>query len=172
MTALVSSHSVPSLSQPSTKAPAQRTASKAPRALVALLLAASVAALTVVADQLISTWADGHLLVAWVLMWAVVFAGSLLLAHPARRLAQQLMTVLDAWAQRRAKARAEARFLALARADERVMSDLRIARDRADGDAAFTADAVQSMPAITEWTPAASETVYFHHGRRYMLHYI
>jgi len=105
-------------------------------------------------------------------MWAVVFAGSLLLAHPARRLAQQLMTVLDAWAQRRAKARAEARFLALARADERVMSDLRIARDRADGDAAFTADAAQSAPATTEWTPGASETVYFHHGRRYMLHYI
>src|SRR5690554_3661834 len=50
------------------------------RGLAALLLAAVVASLVVIADRLISTWADGHLLLAWVVLWAVVFAGMALFA--------------------------------------------------------------------------------------------
>ena len=38
------------------------------RSLSAMLLAAMVAALVVVADQLVETWADGHLLAAWVVI--------------------------------------------------------------------------------------------------------
>ncbi|MCS6810346.1 MAG: hypothetical protein NZ694_03660 [Tepidimonas sp.] len=85
----------------------------APRALATLLLAAGVAALAVVTDRLIDTWADGHLLAAWVLMWAVVFLGSVLLASPARHAASRVGTWLDGWAQRRALARAAARTAAL-----------------------------------------------------------
>jgi len=44
------------------------------RTLAAMLLAAIVAAFVVVADQMMDTWADGHLLAAWVALWAVAFA--------------------------------------------------------------------------------------------------
>ncbi|GAB3187491.1 hypothetical protein [Hydrogenophaga aquatica] len=116
---------------------ARRTESSRP--LAALLLAAAVAALAVVADQLIATWADGHLMAAWVAMWAVVFAGTLLLAGTARRMSQRVMAGLDAWARRRAEARAEARYLALAQSDARVMADLQAARDRYEIQAAAAA---------------------------------
>ena len=102
----------------------------APRALATLLLAAGVAALAVVTDRLIDTWADGHLLAAWTLMWAVVFLGSLLLASPARHAAQGAMAALNGWALRRARARAEARTQALARQDARLQAELAIMRLR------------------------------------------
>jgi len=77
-----------------------------------------------VADQLIDTWADNHLFLAWILMWTVVFAGSLLLTGTARRLGQRASVRLDLWAQARAQARADARFLAFARQDPRMMAEL------------------------------------------------
>lgn len=82
------------------------------RGLAALLLAASVAALAVVADQLIETWLDDHLFLAWVALWAVVFAGSLLLTGTVRRMSARAVARLDQWAARRAQARAAARLLA------------------------------------------------------------
>ncbi|MEN9886683.1 MAG: hypothetical protein RL758_1261 [Pseudomonadota bacterium] len=151
---------------------------QAPRALVTFLLAASVAALAVVADQLVSTWADGHLLLAWMVLWAVVFAGSLLLSSPARRLAQQVMVPLNSWARHRAEARAEARFLALARKDNRVMADLQAARDRADAArlAALT-DALAPLGMVatnerSEWEAGPADTAHLSYGRRYQLNYI
>jgi len=83
------------------------------RGLAALLLAASVAALAVVADQLIETWLDDHLFLAWVALWAVVFAGSLLLTGTVRRMSARAVTRLDQWAARRAHARAAARLQAI-----------------------------------------------------------
>jgi len=50
------------------------------RGLAAMLLAAVVAALVVLADQMISSWADGHLFLGWVALWVVVFAGLALFA--------------------------------------------------------------------------------------------
>jgi low affinity Fe/Cu permease len=101
------------------------------RALSALLLAAAVAALAVTLDQLIGTWADEHLLTAWVALWAVVFAGSLLLAGTAHRMAGRVRSGLDAWARRRAEARAEERFVALAQRDPRLLADISVAVDNA-----------------------------------------
>ena len=46
------------------------------RTLAGMLLAAVVAAFVVVADQMMDTWADGHLLAAWVTLWAVAFAAA------------------------------------------------------------------------------------------------
>lgn len=83
------------------------------RGLAALLLAASVAALAVVADQLIETWLDDHLFLAWVALWAVVFAGSLLLTGTVRRMSARAVARLDQWAAGRAQARAAARLLAI-----------------------------------------------------------
>ena len=82
------------------------------RGLAALLLAASVAALAVVADQLVETWVDDHLFLAWVAMWAVVFAGSLLLTGTIRRVSARVIAELDQWAASRAQARAAARLQA------------------------------------------------------------
>jgi len=102
------------------------------RGLAALLLAASVAALAVVADQLIDTWADGHLMLAWIVLWAVVFMGSLLLTGSIRRISARVVDGLNAWARQRALARAEARFMAMAARDPRLMAELTAARDRAE----------------------------------------
>ena len=69
------------------------------RGLAGMLLAAAVAALVVVADQLVSTWADGHLFLAWVALWVVVFAGMALFASTARTIAQRTVRSLDGWSQ-------------------------------------------------------------------------
>ncbi len=151
------------------------------RALATLLLAAAVAALAVIADQLISTWADGHLFAAWVSLWAVVFAGSLLLAGTARRLSQRAMAGLDAWAGRRAAARAEARFLTLARHDPRLMAELRAATDLAGASADEQAFSKALAPLgisngttdrRLEWRLSRAEQVRFADGRACNLYYI
>lgn len=96
----------------------------ASRSLAGMLLTAMVAALLVVADQLIDTWADGHLLAAWVLMWVMAFTALAFLAPAARRLAGFLVTRLDAWSARVAQRRADARLWAIAQKDARVMKDI------------------------------------------------
>lgn len=98
------------------------------RGLAGMLLAAAVAALVVVADQLVNTWADGHLFLAWVAMWAVVFASMAVFTGAARRLSQRLVRALDAWALERAEARAQARFMVLAQRDPRMMAEFRRAQ--------------------------------------------
>ncbi|MBT9551042.1 MAG: hypothetical protein IV088_09360 [Hydrogenophaga sp.] len=115
------------------------------RSLAAMLLAAAVAALVVLADQMISTWADGHLFLGWVALWVVVFAGSVLFAGTARQLAQATLRSLDSWSKSMAEARAEARLWDLARTDPRLKAELLQARAR-EADAA---DAVA--------TPAAAK---------------
>ena len=111
--------------------PVEAPRSENARALAALMLAAMVAALVVVADHFINTWADGHLFLAWVALWAVVFAATALLAIPARRLAQRTMKGLDMWARQRAQARSDARLWDLAKSDSRVMAELQQAKARA-----------------------------------------
>lgn len=101
--------------------------------LAAVLLAAMVSALLVVADQLIDTWVEGHLLAAWVLLWVIGFAAVALLAPAARGLARRLVGGLDAWSQRVARRRADERLWELARKDPRIMADLQAARTRAEG---------------------------------------
>ena len=72
---------------------------------VGLLLAALVATLLVVANQVIDTWSEGHLLAAWIVMWLVAFAAAAMLAAPARRAASRACGALTRWrADRRAAA--------------------------------------------------------------------
>ena len=101
------------------------------KGLTAMLLAAMVAALVVVADQLIDTWADGHLLAAWVTLWVIGFAALGLLADTARRVARRTIGALDAWSRKLARQRADARLWAIAQQDSRVMADLKAAMTRA-----------------------------------------
>ena len=104
------------------------------RGLAGVLLAAMVSALVVVADQLVDTWAEGHLMVAWVLLWAVAFAAIALLAPTSKRFAGSLVRALDAWSRRVARERADDRLWELAQTDPRVMADLRAAMTRAESD--------------------------------------
>ena len=97
------------------------------KGLSAMLLAAMVSAMVVVADQLMDTWADGHLMVAWVSLWLVGFATLAVFAGAARKLAVTAVGALDAWSQRVAKSRADARLWTIAKSDPRVMADLNAA---------------------------------------------
>lgn len=100
------------------------------RSLATLLLAATVSALLVVANQVIEAWSDGHLLMAWIALWAVAFAALALLAAPARRFARSLRPSLSVWnAARRAHAQ-DRQLWDLACQDARVMSDISAAMSR------------------------------------------
>lgn len=102
------------------------------KGLAAMLLAAIVSALLVVADTMLDTWADGHLMMAWVALWAVGFAAIGLLAGTVRRFSANVVRELDAWSARAAQARADERLWSIALKDARVMSDLQAALARED----------------------------------------
>ena len=102
------------------------------KGLSTMLLAAMVSALLVVADQLIETWADGHLMVAWIALWLVGFAAIAIFAGAARRLAAAAMASLDEWSRAIADARADERLWRLAKGDPRVMADLQAAITRSE----------------------------------------
>ncbi len=104
------------------------------RTLAAMLLAAIVAAFVVVADQMVDTWADGHLLAAWVALWAVAFAAVGLFAGVSKTLAIQMKQSLDSWSARMAQRRSDERLWAIAQTDARLMSELQIAINRSDED--------------------------------------
>ncbi|MDP1888520.1 hypothetical protein, partial [Polaromonas sp.] len=95
--------------------------------------------------------AEGHLLVLWMAMWAVAFAGLALFAGTARNLAARTVAAMDAWSQTLAEARADIRMWEAAKTDPRVMSDLRVAMARqevvADEAPAVVAAAEASAPA-------------------------
>lgn len=98
--------------------------------LSAMLLAAMVSAMVVVADQLMDTWANGHLMVAWVGLWLVGFVALAVFAGAARKVAKAVVGALDAWSQQLARTRADERLWVIARSDPRVMADLNAAMAR------------------------------------------
>lgn len=102
------------------------------RSLALMLLAAVVAALAVAADQLVETWADGHLMLAWVALWAVCFAGLALFTGAARHSAAGLMAELRGWSAHLAQRRADRQMWAAALSDRRVMADLQMAISRSE----------------------------------------
>jgi hypothetical protein len=104
------------------------------RTLAAMLMAAVLAALLVVADQLIDTWADGHLLLAWVALWTVAFASLALLASPLRRIASQGAVWLGAWWLAYQQERREEAMWEFAKQDPRIMAELQAAHSRQSAD--------------------------------------
>lgn len=109
---------------------AARPAANAPRrfdsarATSSLLLAAMVAALVVVANQVVDTWTEGHLLAAWIVLWVVAFAALALFAAPARTGAAALRTTLKAWNARRVQAAQDEQYWQAALTDARLMADI------------------------------------------------
>jgi hypothetical protein len=100
------------------------------RTLAGMLLAAVMAALLVVADQVIETWTDGHLLAGWVALWTVAFAALALLAPPLRHVAAFAAggfgRRMYAWRM----AREEAHMWEMASHDPRVVEEIRAAMSR------------------------------------------
>lgn len=105
------------------------------RTLAGMLLAAALAALLVVADQLVDIWADGHLLAVWVALWTITFAGMALSAKSLRQMAEAASAGLARWSQERAARRADADMVRLAQQDHRIMRDLQIAVLRSEYEA-------------------------------------
>ena len=102
------------------------------RGVATLLLAALVSALLVVANEVIETWSDGHLLAAWIALWLVGFAALALLARPMRSLT---VHAPQAWRRRVAALRQsaqDARMWDFAQHDSRVMADILCAKVRAE----------------------------------------
>jgi hypothetical protein len=99
--------------------------------LANLLLAAGVASLVVAVDQMIDSWAESHLVAAWLALWAVAVLAIWVLRGLTRHLAQNLMTGLDAWSAHVARSRADERLWSMAQTDPRLMSELQVAMDRA-----------------------------------------
>ncbi|ADU97897.1 hypothetical protein HF896_00765 [Alicycliphilus denitrificans] len=89
-----------------------------------LLLAALVAALLVVANEMVDTWGDGHLLAGWMLMWLIAFVGMALLAAPARRAVALLRGAAKSWSDARRRAAEDERTWNAALHDARIMADL------------------------------------------------
>ena len=102
------------------------------RGLAAMLLAALVAALMVVAEQLVSIWSDGYLLASWVTLWAIAFATLALMAPTAHRLATRMSAAWKERTTRVANERSDAQYWASAQRDPRVMSELQAAISRSE----------------------------------------
>jgi hypothetical protein len=99
-----------------------------------MLLAAVMAALLVAADQVIDTWADGHLLAGWVALWTVAFAALALLAPPLRQVSTVMASMFSTWARAGKLRRQEESMWEYARRDPRVMAELQSAWTRESDD--------------------------------------
>jgi len=96
----------------------------AARGAASLLLAAVVAALLVVANQVIDTWGDGHLVAAWMVLWVIAFTGLALLAAPVRRAVATLRSSSKAWSEARRREAEDEKTWNAALYDARIMADL------------------------------------------------
>lgn len=104
---------------------------RSPVGLVGVLVAAGLATVMVVAEQVVSALTDGHLLAVWVAMWAIVFGLLATFSDAISAWPAQLQARLQ---QRRANAAARAadeRTWAAALADPRLMAELHCALLRA-----------------------------------------
>ena len=94
------------------------------RAIATMLLAAVVASAVVIANEVVDTWTEGHLMAAWLLMWTVGFAALALMAAPARRAAAALRAGVKSWSAARRQSAQDERFWNVALTDARVMAEI------------------------------------------------
>ena len=102
------------------------------RGLALMLLTAIIAAMLVVANSVIDSYTDGHLLAAWIALWATAFTGLAIFADTAARLAASITLSLRDWSQLRRQRLSDANFMALAERDPRIMAELLAAVERAE----------------------------------------
>ena len=116
------------------------------KGLAGVLVVGGVAAAIVVADQIVTAWADGHLLLAWIVMWAIVFALLALFSDSIRTWPTRLRTDIDARLLAYSEAADEARTWAIAQTDHRLMAELQMAKMRADDAALESGEAPPHSP--------------------------
>ena len=119
---------------------------KGAKGLAAMLLASVISALVVVADQIVSSWTDGHLLMAWVALWVMVFAALALFAEATRGWTSGVIATLEAWSKAADERAADERMWAIAQSDPRLMADLQAARLRAEREALDLGEPLPSWP--------------------------
>ena len=130
---------------------------KGGKGLIALLLAGVLSALVVVADQIVSTWSDGHLLMAWVTLWAIVFAALALFAQATHGWTNRVLVGLHQWSDRARERAQDRRMWAVAQSDPRFMADIQAARIRAETEASALNQPLQSWP----FAEQSTQTMYF-----------
>ena len=113
--------------------------------IAALLLTAIIAAVLVVAYQVMDSVVEGHLLVMWMALWALAFAAMAFYSGTVRNIILRTKSGLDSWARGQAKARADQRLWVIAKSDPRVMADLNAAITRQES----LADTV-AVPAVAQ----------------------
>ncbi|RGE46384.1 hypothetical protein DZC30_04005 [Comamonas testosteroni] len=94
------------------------------------VLAVLLAALAAGIFQATETWSDGHMLAAWIVLWAMAFASVALFTTPARRALRMVRSAYRAWTLSRQQAAADERIWNAALQDARLMADLARAMDR------------------------------------------
>ena len=136
---------------------AARAGANGARPLIALLIVAVLAAAAVVADNLVSHWDEGALLAAWAVLSAAVFAGVALYAGSLRTAFGRVAAAWNAAAQRRAAARADARFLETAKNDPRIMQELQAATWREESLGKVPAATVAKVDALARMAERSQE---------------
>lgn len=116
------------------------------KGLAAVLVAGVASALIVVADQVVSTWADGQALLAWVALWALIFAAVALFSDAVRGLPEALATRFEGWRHQNVQRAQDAEVWAAAKADPRLMAELQAAYLRAEREAAAAGRAAPQWP--------------------------
>ncbi len=118
----------------------RRFAARLPGAtgLPGVLVVGGVSAAIVVADQIVSAWADGHLLLAWVAMWVVVFTLLAMFSDAIRVWPTALRQRIAAAAQASARKAEDERTWAVAQSDPRLMAEMQCALTRAQQQAEAT----------------------------------
>ena len=108
---------------------------KGGKGLVAILLAGAISALVVVMDQIVSIWTDGHLFLAWVTLWALVFGAMALFTKATHGWTARILVAVEQWLARSRERAEDARIWATAQSDPRFMADIQAARVRSENEA-------------------------------------
>ena len=96
------------------------------KALAAVLLGALVSSLLVVANQVIDSWSDGHLMAAWIALWIVAFSSLALFDGPVRAIAQNLKRSVHQWLVSRAQSKQDEKTWLVAQKDPALMAELTV----------------------------------------------
>lgn len=122
---------------------------KGTRGLVALLLAGGFSALVVAADRLVSSWADGQMVVAWIGLWVLLFGAIVLFAEASQGWSDRIVRTIDGWMRARSRRREDERTWGFALADPRFMRELQVARCQAELEAEQTGAPAPAWPFTT-----------------------
>jgi len=103
--------------------------------MASVLVAGGLAAVIVVAEQVVSAWADGHLLAAWIALWAIVFVLLAVFSDAIRDWPMQWQARLQTRREAALDRVADERTWAAAVADPRLMAELDCALQRTQQEA-------------------------------------